>query len=76
MTKHSSWLWVGRVVFVAASLSFGHAQSGEGITKKLLIDNPSAMIQGGAETNQKPAVPAAFDHTQAAERSTIVPVPR
>jgi len=49
---------------------------GELIAKKLLIDNPSAMIHGGTEADRKPHVSAAFDHTQATGRSTIVPVPR
>lgn len=35
---------------------------GELIAKKLLIDNPSAMIHGGTETTLRRAASAAFDH--------------
>ena len=48
---------------------------GEVTAKKLLIDNPSAMIQGAEELGRKPAASSAFDHTQAKERSGTVPVP-
>jgi protein-tyrosine phosphatase len=49
---------------------------GEITAKKLLIDNPSAMIQGGEEVlGREPAVSAAVDRTQARERTRTVPVP-
>lgn len=48
---------------------------GELTAKKLLIDNPSAMLQGIEELSRKPAISAALDRTQA-ERSGTVPVPR
>ena len=43
---------------------------GELTAKKLLIDNPSAMIQGAEELGRKPPVSAAPDQAQA------VPLPR
>jgi protein-tyrosine phosphatase len=43
---------------------------GELTAKKLLIDNPSTMIQGAEELSRKPPVSAALDHAQA------VPFPR
>jgi protein-tyrosine phosphatase len=49
---------------------------GEVTAKKLLIDNPSAMLQGAEELSRKPAASAARDHTQARERSGTIPVPR
>jgi hypothetical protein len=44
MTKHRRWFGANRVVLLAASVAFGQAQSGEGITKKLLIDNEFARV--------------------------------
>lgn len=43
---------------------------GELTAKKLLIDNPSAMIQGAEELSRKPPASATLDHAQA------VPLPR
>jgi tyrosine-protein phosphatase YwqE len=40
---------------------------GELTAKKLLIDNPCAMIQGAEELSRKPAASTAFDHTQVRE---------
>jgi hypothetical protein len=44
MTKQRYWLGASRVVFLAASIGFGHAQSGEGVTRKLLIDNEFVRV--------------------------------
>ena len=44
MTKHRCCLRATRVVLLAASIGFGHAQSGEGVTKKLLIDNEFVRV--------------------------------
>jgi protein-tyrosine phosphatase len=48
---------------------------GELTAKKLLIDNPLAMIQSAEELGRKPLVSAAVDHTQARQRSGTFPVP-
>lgn len=44
MTKHRCWLGATCVVLLAASLGIGQAQSGEGVTKKLLIDNEFVRV--------------------------------
>jgi hypothetical protein len=44
MAKHRRRLGANRVVLLAASVVFGHAQSGEGVTKKLLIDNEFVRV--------------------------------
>jgi protein-tyrosine phosphatase len=48
---------------------------GELTAKKLLIDNPLAMIQSAEELGPKPRVSAAVEHTQSRQRSGTVPVP-
>jgi protein-tyrosine phosphatase len=48
---------------------------GELTAKKLLIDNPLAMIQSAEELDRKQRPSAAVDHTQARQRSGTVPVP-
>ena len=49
---------------------------GELTAKKLLIDNPLAMIQGVEEISRKPPGSAAFDHTQVTEHNGTAPVSR
>jgi hypothetical protein len=44
MTTHLCWLRATRVVLLAASIGFGHAQSGEGVAKKLLIENEFVRV--------------------------------
>jgi hypothetical protein len=43
MIKHRCWLRATRMVLLA-SIGLGHAQSGEGVTKKLLVDNEFVRV--------------------------------
>jgi protein-tyrosine phosphatase len=49
---------------------------GELTAKKLLIDNPSTMIQGPEEISRKPPSFAGFDHSEIREHNGPAPVPR
>jgi len=48
---------------------------GELTAKKLLIDNPLAMLQGGEEISRKPPAPAVFEQPSK-ERTGTLPVSR